>query len=677
MYKKIRIAFIKFGGLSVGGAERCLQIIAANLPKDQFVIDYYYCDAAPYIGSNYKHGDTNQNHLKYMRDNNINLIKFHVGAKDITTPTHDWVNTNFWKVFDHQKYDLVQTVKAGPAEYPYYLINLPIVEIVGINAGVDLSPNIAWSIHPAQWQKIRWVKQGGSCKKSSVIPVPVFEPCTNENLRTQLNIPESAIVAGFHQRPDFNIFSKIPLQAFAKINNSNHHFVIMGGSKLHRDQGKQLKLKNVHFIQASGDNVLISKFLNTIDIFAHGRKDGETFGIVFAEAMMHGKPCLSHWSPVSNAQPETMGPAGLFATDLDDYTNKLKLLFENSELRNKLASKAQPHAKEYYSLESCIERFINIYYKVLNKKYLTTISIPTSYGQSPLGFLYAGKLEQPDHIANHVMKQTIPEEFDLHITKFFLPHISTFIDIGSNTGLYGLVAANEGKNISVHCFEPQPDCCKTLEKTISLNNWEKKVYVHQLGLSNKPNILDLQLTGTGSSFFHEFNNNPSLPTIKVPVDSLDNQIEKLNIKKVDFIKIDVEGLEQKVLEGSINILEKDKPVLFIEVAKQIKSRNFKNPYYITTINLLKSKGYIVLRSTEKNTLILNELNTSNDGISMYLCLHKNHHKKWLSEIHNWCFLYRRTKIKQKTFIFAKKITKAVIHPRWAIKKCYAKIFQNK
>ena len=104
------------------------------------------------------------------------------------------------------------------------------------------------------------------------------------------------------------------------------------------------------------------------------------------------------------------------------------------------------------------------------------------YAQSPLGFLYAGESEKLDHIAHHIVANVIPEEFCVHVASFFTPYITTFIDVGANTGLYGFIAAHENKNMCVHCFEPQQDCCQTMQKTISLNNWGKHVFVHHLGI---------------------------------------------------------------------------------------------------------------------------------------------------------------------------------------------------
>lgn len=66
--RKLRVAFVKFGGLSAGGTERWMQMMAANLPRDEFEIDYYYCDAAPYVGSSYQHAQTDPERLRYIAD---------------------------------------------------------------------------------------------------------------------------------------------------------------------------------------------------------------------------------------------------------------------------------------------------------------------------------------------------------------------------------------------------------------------------------------------------------------------------------------------------------------------------------------------------------------------------------------------------------------------------------
>jgi len=353
--------------MSSGGTEKWLQMMAVNLPKSQFQVDYYYCDSAPYIGSNYKHSDTDPARLSYMKQHHVHLIKFQVGAKNITSLTHDWIDTNFWDVFDESKYDLVQTAKAGPAEYPFFLLKLPIVECVTLDAEVDNSSNIVWSILLSGWQRRRWVKKGGDARRSSIIPIPTFSPRSCENLRKRLHIPQQALVFGMHQRADANIYSPIPLKAFSDLKHKNAYFLIMGGSHLYQKQARALNLKNVFFVQHSGDERDISLFLNTLDVYAHGRKDGETFGAVIAEAMMHGLPCISHYTDNSNAQVETIGNAGFCALNTKEYTRYMERML-SSNLRRKLSSLALSKAHQSYSLQAAVEQLADIYNILIQQK---------------------------------------------------------------------------------------------------------------------------------------------------------------------------------------------------------------------------------------------------------------------------------------------------------------------
>jgi FkbM family methyltransferase len=624
---KIRIAIVKFGGLSVGGSERYLQVIAANLSRELFDVDYYYCDAAPYLGSSSRHGNTNPDRLKYLQDNKVRLFKFNVQFRDLTKPTFDWVGTDFWEIFDEQLYDLVLTVKSGHPEYPFTLLKIPLVEIVGLPAGIDSQP--VFHVHSSQYQRKAWLKMGGDLKKSCVIPPPPTPPQSKDHLRSILNISEDGIVAGFHQRADDAIFSPIPLQSFFHCFAPNRYFVLLGGGQKYRDQARELRLQNVYFLPETGDPALVSQFLNTLDIFAHGRADGETYGAVFAEAMLHGKPCLSHTvSKGDNAQPETMGPSGWFAANLEEYTLKLERLYRDPDLRKFLSQKSISHAQEYFSLDSCLDQLTRLFQKICGRPGNSPQKQRIPYGISPLGFLYSGELDQLNHIAYHVLSGDVPEEYYVHIVRFFLPKVRTFIDIGANTGLYGFVAANECPEESkVHCFEPQPECCQVLKKTVDLNNWEERVFIHPIGLSDQPGELTLHLADSGSSFETAFVKNYSTASIRVPVDTLDNYCRDMRISDIDFIKIDVECFEKKVLEGACEVISKYKPAIFLEIIGIVNEIHFENDCYLETIQWLQSKGYAIYRCIERRGRFCHFGTVSKvtnfdipNKLSMYLCV---------------------------------------------------------
>jgi len=500
-----------------------------------------------------------------------------------------------------------------------------------------------------------------------------------------LGIPADAIVAGFHQRNDENIFSPLPLQAFAKIQQSNFHFIIWA-SPLYRKQANKLKIKNMHFLEKPSTEANISQFLNSLDIFAHGRRDGETFGTVLAEAMIHGLPCLSHSSLVgnNNAQPETMGPSGLFAHNLDEYTEMLDDLFKNEALRKKLSAKAKIHAEQYYSVSACVQKVSLTYQKLAGMTIDNENSLSElEYGYSHLGYLQAGDLENPASISNHILVGGTPEQFEVEVTQKLLPKVKTFIDIGANIGLYCLVAAAEclpsGK---VYAFEPQPDCYKALIKTVWLNNWEDRVFVHQLGLGNIPGELNLHLAGTGSSFDNAFNDNKDLPIIRVPVDTLDHQIELNKIEVVDFIKIDVEGFEQNVLEGGENVINRDKPILFIEIADKVENRSYRNINYAKTLTWLLDHGYHIWRCSESGKLQKANPKKPQNHLAMYLCLPNSFKKTDLFLLKIWAKnryikkVVNRKLTRLHRVINLNRLIRAIKNPVFALRWLWARLSRN-
>ena len=242
--EKIKIAFIKFGGMANGGTEKYLQTIAGHLPKDRFEVDFYYCDAAPYIGSDFKHLDTDQSRVEYTESHGVNLIKFNVGFKDVTTSTHDWVDTNFWDVFDEEKYDVIQTGRSGHPEYPFTMINkTPIIDSIHLAGMAENKANVVTTVLISGEQKNKWIAAGGDPRKATIIPVPVEVPdYTDESYREEYGW-EDKCVFGMHQRVDNHIFSPIPLEAYDEVETDDTAFLILGGSVNYQ---KQAKLSLIH-----------------------------------------------------------------------------------------------------------------------------------------------------------------------------------------------------------------------------------------------------------------------------------------------------------------------------------------------------------------------------------------------------------------------------------------------
>jgi glycosyltransferase involved in cell wall biosynthesis len=371
---KIRVAFVKFGGLSAGGTEKFLQQIAANLPKDRFHVDYFYCDAAPYIGSDYKHGDTDPARLAYMQKNNVNLIKFNVRYKDVTKPTHDWVDTDFWSKFNEKNYDIVQTGRSGHPEYPFCLIkNTPIVDSIHLTGMTDNQPNIAKVIHVSEWNRDMWVKAGGDQRKVEVVylPIEAHSVPKTDNLREAFNL-EGKFVVGLHQRDDENIFSPWPIEAFSKMPGDDNVFLLLGGSKKHAMQAEQLGLKNFVQIPFTGDMQYVYRFLNTLDVYAHGRWDGEVNSQAIAEALSVGLPVVTHLGAVSNGHVEIMKTLGFVHGDFYSYVFDLVNYKSNPKYRAWISQRSKDRFKEKYSFDSIIQKICSIYEDVAQNRHQET-----------------------------------------------------------------------------------------------------------------------------------------------------------------------------------------------------------------------------------------------------------------------------------------------------------------
>ena len=317
--KRIRVAFVKFCGMATGGTEKVLQTIASNLDKNMFLVDFYYCDSAPYIGSDYIHPDNDISRMAYCYAGGVRLIKFFVKNKDLTTPTHDWIGTDFFDIFKESRYDIIQTGRAGHPEYPFTKIhNTPIVDSIHLAGMAENKENVYKTVLISKDQRDRWVQAGGPRDRSVIIPNPVEIPDYTDSYIQELKLRRK-FVFGMHQRNDDGIFSSIPLAAYKTIESDKTHFIMLGGSERYKKQAEELGIKNIDFLPTVSELEPIHKFLNTLKVYAHGRADGEQCSCAIIEALAHNLPVISHTAP-SMGHLEQIGDAGKVVSNPIQYS---------------------------------------------------------------------------------------------------------------------------------------------------------------------------------------------------------------------------------------------------------------------------------------------------------------------------------------------------------------------
>ncbi len=366
--QKINIAFIKYTGLTSGGTEKQLIRLAANLNKDLFNVDYYWCDPGIDLYSSAILNPTALIQKKYLEDNGVKTIEFKVEKRDISDPTHKWINTNFWNVFNHNKYDIIQTAKSGHPEYPFTYIPKPIIEW-NIFGSIDFSGNIYRTVCISKWIDDIWLSNGGNPEKRSVIYPGILESVNPSACNKPFSI-KNELTLGFHQRPTNDIFSPIPLSVFSKLKNKIKHkklnFIILGGGDLYRKQAENLGISDsVKFFNPIADWRKICEFLLSLNIYCHGRKDGECHGTAIQEAMLHGLPVVSHRA-LMNGHIEIIGDCGKVCKNKKDYEEYLTKLILDDELRIKLGDKARKLATEKYLIDNTKKRFEKLYIDTIN-----------------------------------------------------------------------------------------------------------------------------------------------------------------------------------------------------------------------------------------------------------------------------------------------------------------------
>lgn len=352
----IKVAFVKFGGMSIGGTEKVLQTIASALPKDRFQVDYFYTNGAPYIGSNHRHLDTEPSRVEFCKNHGVNCIPVKVGFKNVTVGTHDWVDTDFWSLFDEDNYNLVVSGRSGHPEYPFHLINkIPIIDTIHLAGMAENKHNTYRTVLISKEQKQRWISAGGPQEKAVIIPNPVYIPKTWEK-----HSYDQKHIFGLHQRANDNIFSPIPLEAYSKIENEDTMFLMLGGSERYREQAQTLGIKNVEFFPSTSDVDAIHKFLGTLTVYAHGRSDGEQCSTAIIEAMAHGLPIISHVAP-SMGHAEQIGNAGAVVNDVNAYADMLNRLMNDDEFSANCARISLERYQSEYSIKSIINRYVELF----------------------------------------------------------------------------------------------------------------------------------------------------------------------------------------------------------------------------------------------------------------------------------------------------------------------------
>lgn len=142
----------------------------------------------------------------------------------------------------------------------------------------------------------------------------------------------------------------------------------------------------------------------------------------------------------------------------------------------------------------------------------------------------------------------------------FFTHGGVFLDVGANVGNHSIYALKYLGASRAIVIEPNQAAIDILSINIALNGLENQVEASHLGIGlanyvGKAKILEPENNLGGARLERDEREG-------VPVCTGDALLAGVH---VDFIKIDVEGLELQTLAGLANTIAENRPALFVEV----------------------------------------------------------------------------------------------------------------
>jgi FkbM family methyltransferase len=194
-------------------------------------------------------------------------------------------------------------------------------------------------------------------------------------------------------------------------------------------------------------------------------------------------------------------------------------------------------------------------------------------------------------------------------------------DVGANRGIYTLLFSHiVGRQGAVHAFEPVPTTFAVFNQLMRREQHFPNIIANNVGLSENPGRTSIHLPGgddmQASLRYHKAGSwgSSQVEAIECELNTLDRYVEKRALRRLNFIKIDVEGAELLAVRGGQRTLATFLPVIHMEFCLAW-TRNFSYDAG-DVVDLLQSIGYRHFYRGEDLSLLVDPataLNTTPDS----------------------------------------------------------------
>lgn len=193
-------------------------------------------------------------------------------------------------------------------------------------------------------------------------------------------------------------------------------------------------------------------------------------------------------------------------------------------------------------------------------------------------------------------------DYNIEELQFLRAHLrdgGAFVDVGANVGTYALALARDvGANGKVIAIEPHPVTHARLAFNKAASRY-KQVKLVQVAAGADDGELLIETDGDNLGASHIVSDDASGKAIRVPSLRLQRILEEAGVARVDALKIDVEGFEDRVLTGFF----KQAPQALWPRAVVIEHLS-SDEWQDDCIADMLARGYAISGKTRSNTLLI-------------------------------------------------------------------------
>jgi FkbM family methyltransferase len=216
------------------------------------------------------------------------------------------------------------------------------------------------------------------------------------------------------------------------------------------------------------------------------------------------------------------------------------------------------------------------------------------------------RIDKKSALDYHIVQHGILQDWIAAYLPEYVPQDGIVFDIGANAGLLSLPFAFHVPKGKVYAFEADGEVFEQLQKNMALNPQITNVIPMNAAMQDNPNLDRITFYKRRAIDGDKLENRGLSSLENIPLHQKESTIipcttiDKYRLK-IDFIKIDVEGSEYKVLKGGEQTIAKHKPVIHYEYSTTIDKLNKSNNTE-QSFNFLKEMGYRQFAIVEEQSL---------------------------------------------------------------------------